>query len=45
LVNRVIKTLYEDDRAIVDIEGNAWQVWYPLERVMEVENVNRRMKR
>jgi hypothetical protein len=45
LVNRVIKTLYEDDRAIVDIEGDAWQVWYPLERVMEVESVNRRMKR
>jgi hypothetical protein len=45
LVNRVIKTIYEDDRAIVDIEGNSWQVWYPLERVMEVENVNRRMKR
>jgi hypothetical protein len=43
LVNRVIKTLYEDDRVIVDIEGKAWQVWYPLDKVMEVERVNRRL--
>jgi hypothetical protein len=45
MFNKIIRTMYEDDRSVAVIRAQGWQVWYPMDKSMEVDRVNRRIKR
>jgi hypothetical protein len=40
-INLIIRTLYEDDRVVIDIQGDTWTVFYPLDqRITNLEALN-----
>ena len=45
LVHRIFKVLYDDDQTLLVIDNDTWHVWYPLDNPMNLEKVNRRLKR
>jgi len=32
--------LLRDDRVVINIEGDTWRVWYPLDNKIDIEEVN-----
>ena len=43
LVDRIIKTLNEDDRVVIDIKGDTWTVFYPVTQEIDIARVNIRL--
>lgn len=40
-INHIIRTLYDDDRVVIDIQGDTWTVFYPLDqRITNIEALN-----
>ncbi len=43
-INLIIRSLYEDDRVVIDIDGDTWTVFYPLEhRIFNLESLNTKL--
>ena len=45
LVHRIFEAVYDDDRTVLVIQNDTWHVWYPLDAPINLEKVNRRLKR
>ena len=44
-INRIIRNLYEDDRIVIDIAGDTWTVFYPLnKRIENMDALNKRLR-